>query len=182
MEHYDKFLTDNNNIFIYGEINNDMASKVNRKLIYLDRLKVDDNRNRSQIEPVWIWINSNGGSVTDGLSIIDTMSIIHLNTVTVITGTAYSMAGIISISGDARYATPNSSWMMHDSFGSYSDYGNKLDAKMSHSKKLNETIVKILKKKTKLKKKDLDLATHHDLYLNSEECIQYNIIDDILTI
>jgi len=184
MEQYDKFLTDNNSIFLYGEITNKTASHINQKLIYLDRLKLEENKElvkeKKPIDPIFLWINSKGGSVTDGLSIIDTMGVIHIPVCTVIHGSAFSMAGIISISGDKRLSTINSSWMLHDTCGAYSDYTAKLRAKFQHGSNLQNQIMDIIKTKTKLRKKQLDTAKHYDLYLNSSECKKYKIIDDIL--
>jgi len=186
MEQYDKFLTDNNNIFLNGEIDQKIALEINQKLIYLDRLKLPESQDLIEKgkspTPVWFWINSNGGSIINGLSIIDTMEIMHMPIYTVIVGMAYSMAAIISISGDKRLATRNSSWMMHDSYGEHRGYSNKLDAQLNHNKKLEEKLMDILKKKTKLRKKQYDVASHYDLYLDSEECKEFKIIDDILCI
>lgn len=162
----------NREIFIFEEINESLSKKVIQQLLYLDSISKED---------ITIWINSPGGSVDDGFAIIDIMKKIKSNITTIIIGNAASMAGHISINGDNRLITKNSTWMEHDMSGGVSgDYTTKV---LDRTKNLEVTQKKLhhnLKKNTKLTKKELEKAKHGELWLESKECKLKGIVDKII--
>ena len=83
-------LLDNRIIFIKGEINEESSNDVISRLLYLDSLNNDD---------ISLYINSPGGSVNDGLAIIDTMRIIKSDVKTYCVGSSFSMAAVILCCG-----------------------------------------------------------------------------------
>ena len=101
--HYDIYsrLVKDRIIFLHEEINADVASTMIATLLYLN---IKDNE-----EPISIYINSVGGTVTNGLfTIYDTMQRIEAPVETVCVGEAYSAAAVILAAGDKRKAYPNS--------------------------------------------------------------------------
>ena len=87
-------LLDDNIILLTGEINDMMAEVVIAQLLYLDSLGKE--------EPVHIYINSPGGSVTAGLAILDTMRLVKSKIYTYCIGLAASMGAVLLSSGDRR--------------------------------------------------------------------------------
>ena len=103
-------LLKNRIVFLNGEVNDENAYDVITKLLYLDSVGNDD---------ISLYINSPGGSVIQGLAIIDCMNIIKSNVATYCIGSAYSMGAIILSCGSKgkRYALPNSEIMIHSPSG-----------------------------------------------------------------
>ena len=95
-------------------------------------------------------------------------------------GAAYSAAGLISVSGDARQITKNSYWMGHDMTSGGIDYSSKLEERFKFQKSLWERIESILRSKTKLTKKDLQLLRNKELWLDANQCIKKGIADKII--
>ena len=97
-------------IFLGTEIDADVANIINAQLLYLDSL--DD-------EDITIYVNTPGGNVIDGLSIVDTMNYISSKVSTVTTGMAASMGSIIASSGEkgSRYILPHGKFLLHQPLG-----------------------------------------------------------------
>ena len=130
--------------------------------------------------PILLWINSCGGSIINGFSIIDTMKAIRSPVITVINGFAASMAGIISVTGDKRFMTKNSIWMAHDGQAYSGDYFEKLFARDKFLKELNRKTFAILRKYTKLTETELTNSRHGELYVYADNAVKKGIVDKIL--
>ncbi len=170
----DQILLQHYNIFLYDVINHEVAQKVVKQLIALDKLAPKD-------EPLVMWINSPGGSVSDGLSIIDTMNSLKSPVVTIITGMAASMAGVIATCGYKRIMTANSIWMSHDiSGGIGGDYATKVLDRVDFIKWSQNRIFSILRNHTKLTEKELTKARHGELWLDAMECKNKGIVDVVI--
>ena len=102
-EFYYKILNQHRYILLYDEISNCSADMVCSKLRAMNYL--------NKTEPITLEINSPGGFVTYGLSIIDTIISIDAPIHTIVSGEACSMAAMISIVGTKRFITPNGFWM-----------------------------------------------------------------------
>ena len=128
----DKILFLDRQVFLFGGIGTEMATCVIKQLLTLQKLDSES--------PVIMWINSPGGSIIDGLAIIDTMVGLTMPVYTVITGEACSMAGIISVCGDRKFITPNAVWMAHDAKGFMYDYFDKMEDRLDYFKKLKKQV------------------------------------------
>ena len=138
-------------------------------------------------EDITMYINSPGGSVSDGLAIVDTMRYISCDIKTVVIGMAASMGSLIASSGTKgkRYILPHSKFLIHQvrkqGMG-YSPIVNPdLQVEAKEMEKNNNTLIKILSENTgqsieKLKK-DMD----RDCWLDAEESVKYGLCDEIIT-
>ena len=137
----DEELIKNRIVFLEGEINSTTSNELIKKILYLDSISK---------EPISIYISSPGGSVLSGMAIIDTLSIIESKVKTVAIGLCASMATIILMNGDERYATKHSEIMIHDIF-SEAPLGKEIDIKRSLKKisKHRNVIIDMFKEKTK---------------------------------
>lgn len=158
-------------ILLYGEINTETAKEVIEKLITLNDISH---------EPISLWINSGGGSVSDGFAIIDAIRGLEGKIYTIINGRASSIAGLISLVGDKRYMTEHSVWMAHDVYGGVEDYLTKVEARGDFYKTVQKQAFDHLRKYTKLSEAELTKARHQELWLYAEDCLKKGIIDTIL--
>ncbi len=103
----DQHLFESRVIFVSGEVNSELAVKVNRQLLAMER--VDPNA------PIVLWIDSPGGEIFSGFSIYDTAQFIKPAVFTVVAGLAASMGSVIALAAEKnrRYAFPNSKLLIH---------------------------------------------------------------------
>jgi len=159
-------------IMIFSEINQGLAREVIEKLLVLDSLSRD---------PIMMWINSGGGSVDDGYAIIDVMQQSRSPIITLVVGSACSMAAQISIVGDIRKMTTNSTWMAHDMAGGvWGDYTTKVIDRVEYLEREQYKGEQHLRRHTNLSDKDIAKAKNGELWLYPEKCLQYGIIDEII--
>jgi len=171
-EFYYKILNKHRYILLYDEINNcsaDIVCSKLRAMNYLDKK-----------EPISLEINSPGGFVTYGLSIVDTILAIEAPVYTIISGEACSMAAMISIVGKKRFITPNGFWMQHSTQDLLQGNINNIKDQAGYLIKLEKHMNKMLTKYTKLNKRQLTQIKNGQLWLFAEEALEYGIVDKIL--
>lgn len=164
-------------IFVSGEIEERMASNIVAQLLFLEA--EDPNKD------IYLYINSPGGSVIDGLSIIDTMNLIKPDVSTIVTGMAASMGFAILSSGakGKRFALPHSQIMAH--MVSSGAVGHVLDMERSyeHSKYLNDLLLNMLADNIGMKVSKFKRDVERDKWMSSEEALTYGtkgVIDKII--
>lgn len=103
----DQHLFDARVVFVSGEVNSELALRVNRQLLALE--KADANR------PVILWIDSPGGEMFSGFSVYDTARFIQPRVITLVAGFAGSMASVIALAAEKRdrLAFPNAKLLIH---------------------------------------------------------------------
>lgn len=161
-------------IYLAGEIDDECAREIIKKLLKLDIQSHKD---------ITMYINSAGGSVASVLAIYDVMNMIKSDVSTIGIGKCASMASILLINGakGKRYILPNAEVMIHEvsawTFGKVTEMQMKLD----HSKSLNNKLWKIIADKTNRSfhqiKKD---ATNKDALMSSKLALKYGFVDKIL--
>ena len=166
----DQILLHSRNVFLYGEINDTSANKINKKLLALAEIEQ---------APIAMWINSRGGSIGAGFSIIDTMKGLNSPVITFINGNACSMAGLVSVAGYRRIMTSHSTWMAHEAYVNNTDYISKAIDRTAYHKILEKMIKQHFKKHTKLTQKDIDKAMKGELWFTANQCKRKGIIDKI---
>lgn len=168
----DQILLHSRYIYLFKEITEDTACEIVNKIVALSKL----NNN-----PIALYINSPGGCVDSGFSIIDAIQGVPCPVITVVTGMACSMAGIVSIAGDKRFMTRNSIWMSHDMAGGiWGDYTTKVIARAKYLEDAQKKLFKFIQEKTKLTLKDINKAIHQELWLDAEQCLKKEVIDKIV--
>lgn len=168
---YSRFFEDRI-IFIFGEINDDMAANVITQLLYLDSISSED---------ITIYINSPGGSVSAGLAIIDTMKYINSDVSTLCIGLAASMASLILSSGarGKRHSLTNADVMIHQPLGSAVGQATDIMIVSNRIVELKKRLNTILSENTNKKLSTIMKDTERDFYMSSKEALEYGIIDSI---
>jgi len=160
-------------IIINGEINNNLANSVVAQLLYLDSLNNED---------ISIYINSPGGSVTDGMAIYDTMNFINSDVSTIGMGMCASMGAFLLSSGTKgkRYALPNSEVMIHQPLGGAQGQATEIKIAAEHILKTKDKLNKILSNNTRKDLKIIEKDTDRDNFMAAIEALDYGIIDKII--
>ena len=159
-------------ILIFGEINDLTSASVIAQMLYLESV--------SKTDPIYIYINSPGGSVTSGLAIYDVINYIKCEVVTIGMGLCASLGAFLLATGDKRYALSNTKVMIHQplgkSEGQASDMMIVAEEIIKTKKRLNE----ILALKTKQDILKIEKDSERDFYMTSNEALKYGIIDEVL--
>lgn len=160
-------------VIINGEINNETANAVVAQLLYLDSLNNED---------ISMYINSPGGSVTDGMAIYDTMNFIKSDVSTICMGICASMAAFLLSSGKKgkRYALPNSEVMIHQPLGGAQGQATEIKIAAEHILKTKDKLNKILSNNTGKDLNIIEQNTDRDNFMDSNEALDYGIIDEII--
>ena len=161
-------------IWLAGPVNDRMSTIVQAQLMFLDNLGKKD---------ITLHIDSPGGSVKSGLSIVDVMNYISSDCVTINTGMAASMGSILLGSGTKgkRFTLNYSRVMLHQV--STGANGNIQDIRLSiaEGEKYNEILFNLLGEYTNKDPKQVMSDATRDLWLNSTEAVDYGIVDEIIT-
>lgn len=171
-ESYLKLLNKYREIFLFNSIDNKASESIYcqiRGMNYLDSKT-----------PIKLYINSSGGVITDGLAILDCIQGSKAPIYTIITGEAASMAGLISIVGKKRFMTKNAVWMMHSSSTAIGDYIQRVQDRTTYIFKLEERMNHIIKKHTKIRKKQMRQIENSELWVFATEAKKYGIVDRII--
>ena len=174
MDIYTKLLNDRI-VFLNDEIDNYTSELVKSQLLYLEQM---DSK-----KDIKIYINSPGGSVYDGLGILDTMEYIKPKIITVNTGLAASMAAVILCAGckGKRKALRRSRVLIHQPLG-YSGFAQasdiEIDAKEINS--LKKELYEILSERTGQPYEKVERDSDRDYWMNSTSAKEYGIIDEII--
>lgn len=162
-------------LFLSGEIDFSLATELTAKLLYLD---IKSN------EDITMYINSIGGSVSDGLlTIYDVMQKLKSDIKTINIGEAYSSAAIILSAGTKgkRFAFPNSTVMIHSiQIEEVAGTQKEVQDEARRIKKLNKSLMDIIAKHSGQNIKKIKRDCLKDKYLTPEEAIKYGLIDGII--
>ena len=170
-----------NKIYYYAGVNRDSASELNKKIGELESKSLTLSNSLGILAPpIKLLINSGGGSITAGISSMDTILRTTVPVYTYVDGFAASAATFLSVVGEKRYMSRNSYMLVHqlssNFWGKYSEFEDEkqnLDLMM-------KTIKDVYKKYTKLPMKKLDEILKHDLMWDANTCLKYGLVDEIV--
>ncbi|WP_322744694.1 ATP-dependent Clp endopeptidase proteolytic subunit ClpP [[Phormidium] sp. LEGE 05292] len=161
-------------IFLGKQIDSDLANLIVAQLLYLDS---DDPE-----KPVYIYINSPGGSVTAGMGIYDTMKQIRPEVYTVCTGLAASMGAFLLSAGTKgkRMSLPHSRIMIHQPLGGAQGQATDIEIQakeiLYHKRRLNE----MLAEHTGQPLERIEVDTERDFFMSAHEAQEYGLIDQVI--
>ena len=161
-------------IWLAGPVNDRMSTVVQAQLMFLDNLEVKD---------ITLHVDTPGGSVKSGLSIVDVMNYVKSDIITINTGMAASMGSILLGAGTKgkRYSLPNSRVMLHQVSTGASGNIQDIRRSIAEGEKYNTKLFKLLGEYTDKTPETVLEDANRDLWLDSDEAKAYGIIDDIIT-
>ena len=170
-----------NKIYYYANVNRESVAELNKKIGELESKSLTLGHNLD-IEPptLKLLINSGGGSITAGISSMDTILRCKVPVETYVDGFSASAATFLTVVGEKRYMSRNSYMLVHQlsstfwgTYANFEDEKKNLDLMM-------KSIKDIYKKYTKLPMKKLDEILKHDLMWDAQTCLDYGMIDEIV--
>ena len=161
-------------VFIVGGIDDYVANLVVAQLLFLES---EDPK-----KDIYMYINSPGGVITSGLSILDTMNYLKCDVSTVCFGQAASMGAVLLANGadKKRFALPNSRVMIHQPLGGVQGQATDIEIHAKEIKTLKEKLNNILATATGQTLKKIEKDTERDFFMDSKEAAKYGLIDEIL--
>ena len=161
-------------LWVAGPVNDNMSTVVQAQLMFL---------NQNSNEDITMHIDSPGGSVKSGLSMVDVMDYINTDIRTVNTGMAASMGSVLLGAGTRgkRMSLRFSRTMLHQSSGGFR--GNIQDAEIDWAEwqKINEVLFQLLGEYCGKTAEQVKKDASRDLWLGANEALEYGIIDEIVT-
>ena len=159
-------------VMLTDEINSASANSIIGQLLFLEK---ENNK-----EPITMYINSPGGSVTDGFAIYDMIHQIKCPVNTICIGMAASMAAFLLAAGTReRYATENSTIMIHQPMGGTRGQATDITIYTNYILNLKKKLNNILTEKTRQKYETIQEYTERDKYFNAEEAKNFGLIDKV---
>ena len=159
---------------LHDEVNSASASVIVAQLLYLE--------SQDPTKDISLYINSPGGSVTDGFAIYDTMKYIKCDVSTICMGMAASMGAFLLSAGTKgkRLALPNSTIMIHQPLGGYKGQATDMEI---HTKYMLDTKARLNRILSENTGKPLDVVkndTERDNFMTAQQALEYGLIDKVI--
>ncbi len=163
-------------IFLGRGVNDSLANQIIAVMLYLDS---EDNK-----KPIYLYINSPGGSVTAGMAIYDTMQHIKSEVVTICVGLAASMGAFLLAAGTKgkRLALPHSRIMIHQPLGGIQGRRQATDIEIEAKEilRIKQDLNKIMAFHTGQTIEKITKDTDRDYFMSAEEAKNYGLIDKVI--
>ena len=163
-------------IFLGEDVNPTTSSLVIAQMLFLESEDPD--------KEISLYINSPGGSITDGMAIVDTINYIKCPVSTICVGMAASMGAVLLASGakGKRFATPNAEILIHQPLisGGLSGQTTEIKIHADHMVKTREKLNRLLSERTGQNLETIERDTERDNYMTAQEALEYGLIDGIL--
>ena len=171
-----------NKIFFYDSIVDDTVLELNRLLMEVD-IKLQNTKILlgDSFDPViHLHLKTGGGEIYSAISTVDTMRSLKSKVHTYVDGCVASAGTLISMAGNKRFMGKHANILIHQlSSEMYGTFSEMEDA-MENYTNMMKFIKTFYKQYTSIPMKKLDELLKHDLWLSSEECLQYKFVDEIL--
>merc|ERR1712232_1339924 len=161
-------------IFLGSEIDDELANQIIGVMLYLD--------SEDSTKPIYLYINSPGGSVISGLAIYDAMQHIKSEVITINLGLAASMASFILAAGSKgkRLALPSSRTMIHQPMGGAQGQAEDIKVEAAQIMKIRDNLVKMYSMMTGQTQDQIIKDLDRDKFLSAEEAVDYGLVDRVL--
>ena len=162
-------------LFLGSEVNDGIANSLVAQMLYLD--------SEDSSKPIYLYINSPGGSVTAGLAIYDTIQYVKSEVVTICVGLAASMGAFLLAAGTKgkRVALPHSRIMIHQPLGGTSRrQASDIEIEAREILRMKEMLNRSLADMSGQSFEKIEKDTDRDYFLSAEEAKEYGLIDRVI--
>ena len=163
-------------LFLGSEVNDGIANSLVAQMLYLD--------SEDSSKPIYLYINSPGGSVTAGLAIYDTIQYVKSEVVTICVGRAASMGAFLLAAGTKgkRVALPHSRIMIHQPLGGTSRrQASDIEIEARGILRMKEMLNRSLADMSGQSFEKIEKDTDRDYFLSAEEAKEYGLIDRVIS-
>ncbi|MFD0697992.1 ATP-dependent Clp protease proteolytic subunit [Paenibacillus sp. GCM10027628] len=170
-------------LYLFEGINKSSVKMIIEQMIKINQFDDDKDKKEKDYKrlPIDLIINSNGGSVYDGLALINVIDNSKTPVHTHVFGLAASMSLLIAVSGHKRYSGRLSTFMYHSVSNHIGGQFEHLKNRLDETERLQSIYDEYLISKTKFRLEDLKSVQEHqrDWFINPEEALALGIIDEI---
>lgn len=161
-------------IFLGDIIDDKVANSVIAQMLFL--------ASEDEKKDIKLYINTPGGSVTDGLAIYDTMQYVKPDVSTICVGMAASMGALLLAAGakGKRFALPNSQILIHQVMGGAEGQAADIKIKAEQILKIRDRLNQIVSKHTGQNLKKVEKDTDRDYYMTADEALRYGLVDKVI--
>ena len=161
-------------VILSEEVNAVTASLITAQLLFLEAEDPDKD--------IQFYINSPGGSVTDGMMIYDTMQHIKPDVRTICMGMAASMGAVLLTAGTKgkRFILPNAEVMIHQPLGGAQGQATDILIAADHIKRTKQKLNKILADASGQSLETIEKDVERDNWMTAEEALKYGLVDHIM--
>lgn len=164
-------------VILNGEVNEISANLIVAQLLFLESEDSDKD--------ISFYINSPGGSVTDGMSIYDTMQFIKPDVSTIVMGQACSMGSFLAQAGAAgkRYILPHARHMIHQPSGGARGMASDMEISLKEILKMKRMLTELYVKHNSagMAFNDFQRDMDRDKFMSAQESVEYGLADKIIT-
>jgi len=160
-------------LWVAGPVNDQMSTVVSAQLMFLDNVEERD---------ITMHVDSPGGSVKSGLSMVDVMNYVASDVNTINTGMAASMGSILLGNGEKgkRFSLPNSKVMLHQVSAGAQGHVEDMKISLEQAVKYNDNLFTMLGEYCGKTKAQVIKDCNRDNWLDADEALKYGIIDGII--
>ena len=165
----------NDRIIVLSEdVNSASASVIVAQLLYLE--------GQDPEKDIYFYINSPGGSISDGMAIHDTMNYIKCDVSTICLGECASMGAVLLSAGakGKRYCLPNSMVLIHQPSGGAQGQQTEIQIVADFMRKTRDRLNNILASNTGQPLEVIERDTERDNYMTAEEAMAYGLVDKVI--
>jgi ATP-dependent Clp protease, protease subunit len=161
-------------IFLSEEVDDGIANAIVAYLLYLD--------SEDQSKPIYLYINSPGGSITAGMAIYDTMQHIKSEVVTICVGLAASMGSFLLAAGTKgkRVALPHSRIMIHQPSGGTRGQATDIEIEAREIIRIRHQLNQIYADRTGKPLAKIEKDMDRDYFMSADEAKEYGLIDRVI--
>lgn len=160
-------------IFLHGEVEDMMADSICAQMLFLAK--------EDKEKPIYLYINSPGGSVTAGMAIYDTMNAVQAPVHTVCMGQAASMGAFLLCSGDVRSALPSARIMIHQPLGGARGQATDIEIQAKEILRMKKELTQIIADNSNHSYEKVRHDCERDFFMSAQETLDYGLIDKIET-
>jgi len=177
------YLTQEINSLEYEESSNEHLSHVGHIVKFIfDCNREDAGRPVEERKPIKIYINSPGGDITEGFSLVSAIAVSKTPVYTINIGQWSSMSFYIGISGHKRYSLPNMTFLLHDGSTGAMGSTSKVQDRIDFDKRFEREVIKRhVLEHSKMTDREYDAYSRVELYMLPSDALKYGFIDEIVT-
>jgi ATP-dependent Clp endopeptidase proteolytic subunit ClpP len=177
-----KIERENNHIYFYSEVNRESIYELcslikeaeEESILISYKLNIDE-------VPIYIHISSFGGSIFAAFNAIDIINSCKVPIYSIIDGATASAGTLISIVAKKRFIRPNAHMLIHQLSSGCWGKMSEIEDEYNNLKSFMEKIKNFYIEHAKIPKKELSNLLNHDLWLDSEKCVDYGLVDEVWT-
>jgi ATP-dependent Clp endopeptidase proteolytic subunit ClpP len=170
-----------NKIYYYSNVNRESAVELNKKIGEIESKSLTLSNNLDiDPPPIKIFINSGGGSITAGISSMDTILRAKVPVHTYVDGYCASAATFLSVVGTKRFISRNSYMLIHQLSSQFWGKYSELEDEKQNLDLMMDMIKNTYRDYTKVPTEQIDEILKHDLFWDAETCKTLGLIDEIV--